>query len=105
MKETEQLLMEFIAKYASHWIGAEEDFSKDLDAIIASIPTPAPDELAPVQPCKPDGDALSSKAIDLLKWAMCVCDDIQKYKTYGNRFPETASLGAAIGDYLNAKNN
>ena len=37
MKTAEELLMEFIAKYASHWIGAEDDFEKDLDKLIETI--------------------------------------------------------------------
>ena len=38
----------------------------------------------------------------LLEWALSVCNNIQSIKTYGNRFPETASLGAAIEEHLNA---
>ena len=40
MKTAEELLMEFIAKYASHWINAEDDFPKDLNAIIDAIQLP-----------------------------------------------------------------
>ena len=50
MKTAEELLMEFIGKYASHWICADDDFPKDLnkivDAIQATRPTVSEEEIS-----------------------------------------------------------
>lgn len=36
----------------------------------------------------------------LLKWSMNTCNEIQKIKTYGTRFPETAILADEIDRHL-----
>lgn len=43
---------------------------------------------------------LQKKSDELLKWALTICKEIQSIKTYGVRFPETASLAIEIDNYL-----
>lgn len=40
------------------------------------------------------------KAMELLKWSKSCFSEIQKYKTYGYKFPETATLGHEIEEFL-----
>lgn len=40
------------------------------------------------------------KAIELLKWSQNCFNEIQKYKTYAYKFPETATLGHEVNKFL-----
>lgn len=50
-----------------------------------------------------DYKAKYEEAVKLLEWSMQICSTIQRTKTYGTKFPETASLGGAIDDFLNPR--
>ena len=45
------------------------------------------------------------EAEKLLRWAFQTCNEIQSIKTYGVRFPETASLAIEIGEYFQSLRN
>lgn len=45
------------------------------------------------------------EAEKLLRWAYQISKKVQSTRTYGTKFPETASLAAEIEDYFQSRRN